>query len=75
MPMLAACAAIAIAGCGDDDSSSESGGADSTAAEAGKPSAEKTKPQVEVPQGAPPAELVTEDLEPGSGAEANPATK
>jgi len=64
------CAALAAAGCGDDDSSSETTGSDSTAAETSQPTAEKTKPQVEVPQGAPPQQLETKDLEAGSGAEA-----
>jgi peptidylprolyl isomerase len=64
------CAALAAAGCGDDDSSSETTVTDSTTVETSKPSAEKTKPQVEVPQGAPPQQLETEDLETGTGAEA-----
>jgi peptidylprolyl isomerase len=64
------CAAFALAACGDDDSSGETTGSATTAAEASEPAAEKTKPKVEVPGGAPPAQLETEDLEAGSGAEA-----
>jgi peptidylprolyl isomerase len=66
------CAALAIAGCGggDDSSSDSTGAADSTGATAEQP-AEKTKPKVTVPKGAPPKELEVRELEKGSGAEAN----
>jgi peptidylprolyl isomerase len=54
-------AAIAIAGCGGSSTAST----ESTAT-----SAEKTKPKVVVPKGAPPKKLVVRELEKGSGAEA-----
>jgi len=60
-----ACLALAGAGCGDDSSSTSSNGEGATeTAEAPK---EKTKPQVKKQQGAPPTELVANDLEEGSG--------
>lgn len=70
--IAAICAALAIAGCGDDDSSTTS---DTTAAEAPAEDAPAetdtaTKPKVSVPDGAPPKKLVTEDLVVGDGAEA-----
>lgn len=74
MTIVVLCAALAIAGCGGGDSStesSESSGAtttESTGAEAA--GAEKTKPKVTVPKGAPPKRLETKELEEGSGAEA-----
>lgn len=61
-----ACAALVIAGCGGGDSTST----EPTAAESPGTAAAKTKPEVEVPKGAPPKQLVVEDLEPGSGEEA-----
>jgi FKBP-type peptidyl-prolyl cis-trans isomerase len=64
-----ACSALAIAGCGSDSSSTSSSGAEG-ATETTEPPKKKTKPKVEVPQGAPPKKLVTEDLEEGSGAAA-----
>jgi peptidylprolyl isomerase len=54
-------AAIAIAGCGGSSTAST----ESTAT-----SAEKTKPKVVVPKGAPPKKLAVRELEKGSGAEA-----
>lgn len=72
---LIACAALAFGGCGgDDDSTTESTETTSAAeAPAGGESSSgggKTKPKVTVPKGAPPKQLVIEDLEVGSGAEA-----
>lgn len=65
---IAACLALVFAGCGDDDSSTTSSGGDETsAAKQAEPAKEKTKPQVTVPDGAPPKELVKNDLEVGSG--------
>lgn len=62
---ISLCAALAFAGCGgSDDSSTESTGATTEA------SAEKTKPEVTVPKGAPPKKLEVEELEEGTGAEA-----
>lgn len=56
-------AAIAIAGCGG-------GGSSTASTESTATSAEKTKPKVVVPKGAPPKKLVVRELEKGSGAEA-----
>lgn len=58
--------ALFAAGCGDDSSTTSSAGETSTSEPAEAPK-KKTEPKVEVPQGAPPKELVTEDLEEGSG--------
>lgn len=66
--IIVACLALAFAGCGDDDSSTTSTGGDETsAAKQAKPGEEKTKPQVTVPDGDPPKELVKNDLEEGTG--------
>ncbi|HEX6228220.1 MAG TPA: FKBP-type peptidyl-prolyl cis-trans isomerase [Solirubrobacterales bacterium] len=59
---IGAAAAIAFAGCGDDDSTTSEG--DTTVAEATAP---QTKPDVEPPKGAPPKQLEVEDLIQGSG--------
>jgi peptidylprolyl isomerase len=72
---IALCAGLAFAGCGggDDSSteSSESTSATSTESTASaEPSAEKTKPKVTVPSGAPPKKLEIKELEKGSGATA-----
>jgi peptidylprolyl isomerase len=66
---IAACLLLAFAGCGDDDSSTTStgGGDETSATKPAEPAKEKTKPQVTVPKGAPPKELVEKDLEVGSG--------
>lgn len=66
-----ACLALAGVGCGSDDSSttSSSAGEETSAKQAEAPE-KKTKPQVKVPQGAPPKALATEDLEEGTGATA-----
>lgn len=69
MLTIAVCAGLAIAGCGgSSDSSSESSSSTGTATSASP--AEKTKPKVTVPKGAPPKKLEVEELEKGSGAEA-----
>jgi len=66
---ILACLALAVAGCGgDDDSSTES--TEATGTTTAEAAADKTKPKVEVPQGAPPKQLEVEDLEVGTGAEA-----
>jgi FKBP-type peptidyl-prolyl cis-trans isomerase len=69
------CAALALAGCGGDDSSTststEAGGSAATEAA----TAEKTKPKVVVPKGAPPQKLEIKELEEGSGAEAKAGDK
>ncbi len=65
--IVAACLLV-FAGCGDDDSSTTSSAGDETsAAKPAEPAKEKGKPQVKVPDGAPPKELVAKDLEEGSG--------
>jgi peptidylprolyl isomerase len=59
---VAACAAIAIAGCGGGDSTTEGETAES--------SATSTKPVVKPPKGPPPKQLEIKDLVEGSGEEA-----
>jgi peptidylprolyl isomerase len=71
--ILVACAALAIGGCGGDDSSTGSG--ESSATTASEAPAEKTRPKVTVPQGPPPQELEIKDLEEGNGAEAKSGDK
>lgn len=74
-----ACAALVVAGCGDDDSSNDSAGsADSAAAEAPESSddaSNRSKPEVTVPSGAPPKQLEETDLIEGTGAEAKSGDK
>jgi peptidylprolyl isomerase len=65
---LALCFAIFAAGCGDDDSTTGSTEADTAAAESS--GGEKTKPTIEVPDGAPPKKLEVNEIEEGTGAEA-----
>lgn len=65
---LMLCALLALAGCGDDDSSGTTEGTDTTAAAATSGgSAEGGKPEVTVPDGAAPTALVENDLTEGSG--------
>jgi peptidylprolyl isomerase len=66
---IALCAALGLAACGDDSTTGSTEAAAETAAESGG-SAEKTKPKVTVPKGAPPKKLVIDELEKGTGAEA-----
>ena len=78
--ILVLCAALAIAGCGGDDSTTEStettqastveSPESTTPAKKAKPAAKKTKPKVTVPSGPPPKNLEVEDIEEGSGATA-----
>lgn len=70
--IAAICAALAFAGCGDDDSSTtgETTAADAPAEEAPAETDTATKPKVTIPEGAPPKKLVTEDLVVGDGREA-----
>ena len=82
--ILALCIALAVAGCGGDDSTTESTEATQTTAtesseaaesttspaKKSKPAAKKTKPKVSVPGGPPPKKLEIEDLEEGTGAAA-----
>ena len=70
--IIGACLALFIAGCGSDDSTTDSGSTAASTEEAAAPaeteSSKKTKPKVTVPKGAPPESLVTKDLEEGTGA-------
>ena len=73
--IIGACLALLIAGCGSDNSTTDSGSTAASTEEAAAPketesSKKKTKPKVTVPKGAPPKSLVTEDLEEGTGAAA-----
>jgi peptidylprolyl isomerase len=69
--IIGACLALFVAGCGGDDSSTDSGSTEeATAPKETESSKKKTKPTVTVPEGAPPNSLVTEDLEEGTGATA-----
>jgi peptidylprolyl isomerase len=65
--ILFACLALAIAGCGSDISSSSSSSSEEVTTETAEAPKKKTKPQVEVPQGAPPKKVVTKEIEEGSG--------
>lgn len=67
MLVIAACAALAFAGCGDDDSSDSGTDTGETTAAQSDQTDTKTKPVVEVPEGEPPTVLVEEDLAEGSG--------
>lgn len=71
MTALVLCALLAIAGCGDDDSSD--GGEATTGtipAESSSEASKRSKPKVTVPSGTPPAKLVKNELIEGTGAEA-----
>jgi len=70
---LLACAVLALAACGGGDDSSSSD--ESSASTSGESPAQKTRPKVTVPTGAPPQELEIKDLEEGSGAEAKSGDK
>lgn len=72
MTALVLCALLAVAGCGDDSSSDEGGTASGNGAAAESPgeASQRTKPEVTVPAGAPPKQLVENDLVEGTGAEA-----
>lgn len=72
-------ALLAFAGCGDDDSPDEgmtaateetTGGEAGGAAEKSGDASDRGKPEVSVPEGEPPTELVENDLIEGTGAEA-----
>jgi len=64
---IALSAALAFAGCGEEDSSTTAADDGATATETG---AERTKPRVMVPEGPPPKQLEIKDLTEGTGAEA-----
>lgn len=73
---IAVCAALSIAGCGDDDSSNESTqAADSAAIETSGDASNRGKPEVTVPSGAPPKQLEENDLIEGTGPEAKSGDK
>jgi peptidylprolyl isomerase len=65
--IFGACFALLIAGCGSDDSTSSSTSSEQTTTETAEAPKAKTRPKVEVPQGAPPKKVVTKELEEGSG--------
>jgi peptidylprolyl isomerase len=68
---IVACGALALAGCGDDDSSSDTTESNGSAAiEASGDASSRSKPQVTVPNGAPPGALEETDLIEGTGPEA-----
>jgi peptidylprolyl isomerase len=69
--IIGACLALLAAGCGSDDSTtSSSSGEETSSSQQAEAPEKKTKPKVEKPNGAPPKQLVTKDLEEGSGPEA-----
>ncbi len=70
--IIGACVALLLAGCGGDDSSttSSSAGEDTASSQQAEAPKQKTKPAVAPANGAPPRELVTDDLEEGTGATA-----
>jgi peptidylprolyl isomerase len=71
--IIALCLALGLAACGSDSSSTDSTESSTAPAEAngsGEAGAEKTKPKVTVPKGAPPKKLVIKEIEEGTGAEA-----
>lgn len=74
--IIGVCLALLVAGCGSDSSTTSDSSAASTeeaaAPQETKSTKKKTKPKVTVPKGAPPKQLVTNDLEEGTGAEAKP---
>jgi peptidylprolyl isomerase len=71
MASMFLCLALAVVGCGgDDDESTTSGSSASGSAQSGSEAAKRTKPKVAVPAGAPPNELIEEDLIEGSGSAA-----
>jgi peptidylprolyl isomerase len=67
---IALCLTLATAGCGGGDSSSGSAEAGSPTTAESSGSGGKSRPQVTVPEGAPPKKLEIKDLEKGDGAEA-----
>jgi peptidylprolyl isomerase len=68
LPALLCAALLAFAGCGSDDELQ----AASTPEAASTPAA--TKPEVSVPEGKPPKQLVVEELKEGTGATAEPGS-
>lgn len=72
MLIIAACAALAIAGCGggDDDSPTTQSTTEAAQSDASANQDTSTKPQVTVPDGEPPKQLEKTDLVVGDGATA-----
>jgi len=71
--IVAACVALAVAGCGSSSSSSsteETGGSEQSAPKPAAAESNRSKPKVTVPNGPPPKKLVSKELIQGSGAEA-----
>lgn len=68
--IAAACAVLALAACGDDDSSTESTESTETSTTKSSATPPQTKPQVTVPEGAPPQQLETREIVEGTGPEA-----
>jgi peptidylprolyl isomerase len=68
-PTVAVVLALAAVGCGDDDESTTSA-TDAAAPVETDGSTAKTKPEVTVPDGAPPTQLEIRDIEVGTGPEA-----
>jgi len=75
---------LAAAGCSEEEAEESASGGETTAteqsttagpAESAGPAPAKPKPEVEVPEGRPPKELVTEDIEEGTGAAAQPGSQ
>ena len=66
-----ACAALAVAGCGDS-SEEEAAAPAATPEQTAEPSPAPTKPEVSVPKGKPPKRLVKKDLRAGDGPVAQP---
>jgi peptidylprolyl isomerase len=65
---ITACLLLVFAvGCGDDSSTTSATDDETSATQPNEPAKEKTKPQVTVPDGAPPKKLVENDLEVGTG--------
>lgn len=71
--MLCAALALAVAGCGSDDSSTTGGS--STAEESNISTDLNTKPEITVPSGAPPKQLEIREVVEGTGTEAKPGTR
>ena len=70
---IAACAALVLAACGDDDSPSDSSPSRGSApVESSGDASDRSKPKVAIPAGAPPRTLEETDLIEGTGPEAQP---
>jgi peptidylprolyl isomerase len=75
LTLLAACAALLLAGCGERKDESEAPAQQATATETAPAEIStdlSTKPTIPAPQGSPPAELQIEDVVKGDGKRAKP---